>query len=290
MSSAIGIGFALSALIFWAMGDFLIQKSTRLIGSWKSLFVNCAVAVLALTPFVIGRLSGLSAGNWLVLGALCVIITAAAILDYEALRKGKFAVIEPIFGVELPLTVVLSVLIGGEQLSLIQVFLILLIFFGLLATAIQSKKILRFISDFKWEAGVKYAIFAAIGMAAANFLTGIASRGSSPLVAVWAMNFFILTVSFVIIAAQGKLRAIPRDIINKPKVILGQAIFDNLAWVSFAFSTTYIAISITTAISESYIALAAAMGLLINQEKLQTHQFWGVAIVVTGIIALSIVS
>lgn len=66
MSSLIGIGFSLSALFFWALGDFLIQKSTRLIGSWKSLFVNCAVAAIILTPFVARQLLYLSVKNWLV--------------------------------------------------------------------------------------------------------------------------------------------------------------------------------------------------------------------------------
>lgn len=209
-------------------------------------------------------------------------------MDYEALRKGKLAIIEPIYGLELPLTVIFSVLIGGEKLSYTQTLFILLIFLGLLAAATRSGFLK--LSAHKWERGVRLAILSAIGMAAVNFLTGSASRDTSPLITVWAMNFFITIVSFILLLKRNQIKEIPNNILKKPKVILGQAIFDNLAWLSFAFATTYIAISVATAISESYIALGALMGLLINKEKLQAHQLWGVGVVIAGIIALSLVS
>ena len=46
---------------------------------------------------------------------------------------------------------------------------------------------------------------------------------------------------------------------------------DNLAWVAFAYATLYVPIAIATGISESYIALAAALGIIINKEKLKKH-------------------
>lgn len=38
MTHYIGILFAFIALISWGFGDFFIQKTTRIIGSWKALF------------------------------------------------------------------------------------------------------------------------------------------------------------------------------------------------------------------------------------------------------------
>jgi drug/metabolite transporter (DMT)-like permease len=77
------------------------------------------------------------------------------------------------------------------------------------------------------------------------------------------------------------------DLKNHPKLIIGQSILDNTAWVAFAVSTTHVPIAIATAISESYIALAVFLGLFLNHEKLRPHQMAGVALAVVGVIALS---
>jgi uncharacterized membrane protein len=57
--------------------------------------------------------------------------------------------------------------------------------------------------------------------------------------------------------------------------------------MSFAKSATLIPIGLTTAISESYIALAVLLGLYFNKEKLRYHQFIGIGIIIAGVIALS---
>ena len=40
--------------------------------------------------------------------------------DFEALKEGKFAVIEPILGIELPITVALSLFILKENISFLE--------------------------------------------------------------------------------------------------------------------------------------------------------------------------
>ena len=56
------------------------------------------------------------------------------------------------------------------------------------------------------------------------------------------------------------------------KLLLGMSIFDNLAWICYAGAATLIPIAIAVSISESYIALTAMLGILINKEKLMRHQ------------------
>ena len=117
-----GILFAFLALIFWGFGDFLIQKSTRKFGDWETLFVISIFGTIILFPFIFKDLASLFPFNrefWILIG-VSLIILFAAILDFEALKKGKLAVIEPVLALEVPVSVILAFVIIKENLSLIK--------------------------------------------------------------------------------------------------------------------------------------------------------------------------
>lgn len=58
-------------------------------------------------------------------------------------------------------------------------------------------------------------------------------------------------------------------------LILAMGLFDTIAWVFYAFATKNTEISITTAITESYPAIAMFLGIVINKEKIRWHQYLG---------------
>ncbi len=63
---------------------------------------------------------------------------------------------------------------------------------------------------------------------------------------------------------------------------------DNLAWIMYAYSMVLIPIAIATGITESYIALTAMLGIVINKEKLRPHQWVGLALCIVSAIALAV--
>ena len=67
-------------------------------------------------------------------------------------------------------------------------------------------------------------------------------------------------------------------------------IIDTLAWVFYAFAIVKYEISITTAITESYPAIALFLGLWFNRERIDWHQYLGAALAIISsvILALSI--
>jgi drug/metabolite transporter (DMT)-like permease len=67
-------------------------------------------------------------------------------------------------------------------------------------------------------------------------------------------------------------------------------VVDNLAWVCYSYATLFVPIAIATGISESYIALAAALGLVVNREQLNRHQLVGIVVVLVAVVALVWVS
>lgn len=286
MTHYAGILFALIALVSWGFGDFFIQKTTRVIGSWKALFFIGIVGLIGLFPFVKNDLASLSGANLLLLGLLGMVVVFAALFDFEALRQGKIAIIEPIIGLELPITVSLSLTLANETLSSLQLLLIGTVFIGI-TLAITAHHTHLHYHKRVFERGVILAGIGAIGMALTNFLVGVSSQDISPLVTIWFAHSLLAVVCSIYILYRGEFRNLLSDFQNYPKPIIGQSILDNIAWVSYAKATTFIPIAIATTISESYIALAVLLGLFINHEKLKKHQIIGIVIATIGVITLS---
>src|SRR3989344_3880433 len=286
MSHSAGILFAFIALVSWGFGDFFIQRTVRVVGSWRALFFIGIVGLVGLLPFVKNDLVSLSGANLLLLSLLGVIVVFTAFFDFEALRRGKIAIVEPIIGLELPITVGLSITLAGESLSFLQLLLIGIVFIGIMFAITAHHAYLHYHKRI-FERGVILASVGAIGMALTNFLVCVSSQDRSPLITIWFAHSLVAVVCGAYILFKGEFWNLISDFKKYPKPIIGQSILDNVAWVSFAKATTYIPIAIATTISESYIALAVLLGLFVNRERLRTHQIVGVTLAIIGVIMLS---
>ena len=284
-----GVIFAFIALISWGIGDFLIQRSARKFGDAISLFFITAFAAIVLFPFVITDLFSLvqegDQGTLLLLLLTTAVILFASLFDFEALRIGKIAVIEPIYAFEIIITATLGSLIIREHLSSTQILLIIAITIGI---ALVSLKGFAHLKTIKWEKGVVYALLATCAMGGANFLFGVGSRETHPLLINWFTSFGMASVLFVYLFRSGKLGLIKKDLQRYAPLIFSVSIIDNIAWVSFAYSTLTIPIAISTGISESYITLAALLGLIVNREKLKAHQYAGLVVTPVAAVLLAL--
>ncbi len=59
-------------------------------------------------------------------------------------------------------------------------------------------------------------------------------------------------------------------------------VFDTLAWIFYAFAVFNEEISIITAITESYPAIALFLGVFINREKIRGYQWAGAGVALTA--------
>lgn len=286
MTHYTGVVFAFVALVSWGFGDFFIQRTTRLVGSWKALFFIGIVGFVGLFPFVRNDLTSLDATHLLLLGVLGIVVVFAALFDFEALRRGKIAIVEPIIGLELPITVGLSLTLANEVVSTLQMLLIGIVFIGIMLAITEHHTRLHYHKRI-FERGVILAGVGAVGMALTNFLVGVSSQDISPLVTIWFAHSLLGVVCGMYLFYKGEFVYLITDIKSNPTPIIGQSILDNVAWVSFAKATTIIPIAIATTISESYIALAVLLGLFVNKEKLKVHQIMGVFLATVGVVILS---
>jgi len=285
----IGITFALLALFSWGFGDFLIQKTARKFGDWITLFYITAFGSIIIFPFITEDLSvlvGSGNGLFVLLAASCLILFGA-LFEFEAFRVGRLSAIEPILALEVPVTVGLATYVIREHLGLTQTILIIALILGVVLVSIKSFHHLKSIS---LEAGVLYAGLATIAMGFVNFLFAIGSRATSPLLINWFTSIFIAIVALIYLASTKQLGQITGDWKKNKHLILGVGFVDNLAWVAYSYSTTYIPIAIATSVSEAYIAFAAILGVVLNKETLRAHQVFGIVLAVVSVIALSAIT
>jgi drug/metabolite transporter (DMT)-like permease len=286
-----GFLFAGIAILSWGLGDFLIQRSARKFGDSIALFFIVAFGTIAIFPFVYKEIPLLFAGEsftGLIILSIATIVTLfAALFDFEALRIGKISVIESIYAFELGVTAFLGTYIAGEYLSNQQIILITFIIVGIFLVSLQSLNHLR---EIKFEKGVWYAIIATIAMGGVNFLFGEGARATSPLLINWFTSAGITVVLLVYFIRKKMFALMFSDLKENLGLVISVSFFDNLAWIAFAYTTLYIPIAVATGITESYIAFAALLGVMINKERLNFHQFAGFLLTVGSAIILAIIS
>jgi drug/metabolite transporter (DMT)-like permease len=261
-------------------------------GDAVSLFFITAISSLILLPFVNKNIGPLLSGRmgttelWVLLGAGLFSLTAS-LFDFEALRIGKIAIIEPIYAIEIIGTLVLTGFAIGEWLTFGQTALVLAVTLGIILVSLKS---LAHLKTIHLERGITYAFTAALFMAGENFLMGYGSRLTNPLLTNWTINMIIMLTMFCYLIATHQIKNLWYDLKAYPKLIFSVSIADTIGWVAFAYSTTYIPIGLAVGISEAYIVLAVLLGLFINKEKLKHHQLLGACTTVTAAIILAYIA
>ncbi|MEK7627938.1 MAG: DMT family transporter [Patescibacteria group bacterium] len=281
----LGILYACIAMIGWGLGDFFIQKATRIIGIYKALFFICISSTVILFPFIGDEISVRTFEDYQSLALLSGIIFVYALFLFQALKRGKISVVESVVALELPITVGLGVFVNGESLSVHQFIIFFAIFAGVILATTPRLDNLRYHRHI-FEKGVLLAFVSAFLSALTNFYIGTYSQSMSPLFVIWATHGMLAALCGVYIIVRGEVRSLMQDIRAHPYIILAQTFFDNMAWISYAYATSIISISITVMISESYIVLAALLGYFVGREKLSRHQVLGACIAFTGLFAL----
>lgn len=290
MTPALGITAAFAAFLLWGLGDFFIQRSARKVGDWETLFFISLFGMIALFPFVRGELGALfspsGSGAVTILLITSFVILFAALFDFEALKRGKISVVEPVLAFELPVSAAFAYMFTSESFTIIQIAAGSLLLVGIILVSMTRTHLSRRARIL--EKGVVMAGIGSIGLGVANFLVGYSARETGALMVNWFMSVFLTTATLVYIWFVEKRKIFNRDVRRNAGTVAAASILDTGAWVAFAYAAIAIPIGIAVAISESYLALAAILGVYINKERLSSHQKIGAALAIAMAIVLSI--
>lgn len=283
-----GILFAIGALIFWGIGDFFIQRSAKKFGDWESLFIISVIGLIIMTPFAYRELEilhELFRNNYFILIASALLFLGTSLIYFEALKRGKLSVIEPVGAMELPIVGILALFIAEEFLSNYNIILMTSLLAGIVLISLKTH---HFSKNIWLEKGVFLAILAAILAGLTDFLISYSARITNPLLTIWFLNIFVTLCSFIYLSTTKKLNRLYLDFRLNKKDMIVVSLLDNLAWISFGSAVVLMPMATTLAISEGYIALSSLLGLMINKEKLMLHQKGGLALAIISAILLVI--
>lgn len=289
MTHSLGLMSALLAFLAWGFGDFFIQRSTRKIGSLETLFFNTWLGGLVLLPFAIKDIGAIDSSSLNIVGLATATMLGTALCNFEALRRGKISAIEPVMSTELPMTVGIGVFALRERLTAHQGWLITLVFFGILLTVIRRKAGSTAPRQ-RLEQGVVLAAAGALFMSLTNIFTGVASQSLSPVAAIGIIDAAIAILLTIWLMTRGRLAATLREGWRVKRITMLQSVVDNAAWLFFAFAVLALPISLTIGITEGYVALASLLGILVNRERFQRHQYVGIIVTLAAVILLAILS
>lgn len=289
MPEKITILFAFGAMIAWGVGDFFTQRMTKKIGSiqalvWVNLIGGLGLLPLAIKDFYLIK-SWENLGTLFILGLIDFVYGLAMLKSYE---KGKLSVVEVIMTMELPLTVALGLIFFREKLSFFQLALVLAIIGGSFLVSKASKDIFDKIKDFifgktrKFEKGVKIALLAAIISAFYNFMIAFNAREISPVMAIWFPWVMSLILLLIYMYVKGNYRSFLNESKKYKKIIFFGSAIEVMAWLFYAKALSGNTLSITTAITESYLALAVFLGIKFNKEKISRLQYAGAVVALIG--------
>jgi len=273
-------------------GDFLIQKSSRKMGDWETLFIISFVGVLMLSPFVWGSLVKVFVSDsftaLLILIGCSIVFFIASLLDFESLKIGKISVVEPIWSTEIIVSAFLAYFILSESMGFYEIVLVALLISGLILVSIKEKGKLVF-KNFFFEKGVVVAFVASMIMGSANFMIGLGARITDPIVLYFFVSVVCSALCLIYIIYKGLFYRMVTDIRNNFKLVLTMSITDNIAWIAFAVAMSLAPIGIAVAISESYIIISVILGIIISREKLQLHQKVGLIFALFSAITLAVI-
>jgi drug/metabolite transporter (DMT)-like permease len=284
MQFEIGIIFAFGAMLFWGIGDFFIQRSTRKVGDVEALFFIGLFGTVVLFPFIIKDIPSLfqSKSTLFIFILLAVINLVASLFNLEAYRVGKLAVVDSIIEIELLVTMLLAVIIAKEVISIWQLIFCLALFVGIVLVGYSGKTKISIL-----EKGVIIALLAAIGLGTVNFLIGTLVLKSSPLFVIWFVWFMSTIPCFIYAVRKNGFTNMVNDIKESFKLLLAEGFFDTGAWIFFAYAMVYLPIAIATSITESYPAIAVLLGIFVNREVIKKHQLIGIILALTCTLLLS---
>jgi drug/metabolite transporter (DMT)-like permease len=290
MTAGIGIALAFAAMLCWGIGDFSIQRSTRRLGDWETLFVITLFGTLLLAPFVWARIPSLFAGSrsgLLILISAGIVLMCAALLHFEGFKKGKLSVLEPLLSFEIIAASFLSIFALGDHVTWLQILAIVILMVGLSMVSFRERSISK---KFFLEKGVFLFTVGALLMGFADFLLGWGSRVTDPILANFTINVVMAVAAGVAVLMNKNAGKLMRDVRSNAALLLLMSLTDNIAWIAYAVAMTIVPIAVATGLSESSIVVAVLLGLFINKENLQRHQKIGLIISLVAVIALAVIT
>jgi drug/metabolite transporter (DMT)-like permease len=304
-----GIILGLSAALFWGTADFLVRYSTRIIGTYRTLFYMQFIGLACLSIFLVAsgefaRLAARISWQWWILAILAALLNVVSALAlYRSFEVGVLAIVSPIASSSTALTVVLAI-ISGELISRARGLGITAVLIGVALAATHftslshTKKVEAspittvnprrgyfnrgLLRRGQLTSGVGWALAAAVGYGIDFWLLGIyITPVFGGIMPVWIIrSTTICTLALFAMPARQGLRWPPR---RAWWLIVPIGILDTMAFLSVAIGFTTDQVAVVSVLSSLFSAVTVVLAWIFLREKLQWSQWLGIGIIFLGV-------
>lgn len=287
----IGIFLGLAAAFCWGTSDFLAARVARGVGALRALLITQSIGLgfVSLILWWQGEIPEVTPRIALIMLGIGLGQAVAVFLFYRAFEIGKLSLVAPITSGFAVVTAILALLSGERPGRLALVGAVLLVMGVLLVTSQHREK------NTQDEAvDVRSTLRGVPEAIAAAFFYGTIFWGLDFVVpslgAMWPLAALRVVALTLLFGAFFLLRPAPAAenvrIVWWPSV--GVAAADTCAWLSFNFGTQNADVSIVTALSSLYSAVAIFYGILVWRERLLRVQWYGVGLILMGVLLVGV--
>jgi drug/metabolite transporter (DMT)-like permease len=291
----VGVLLGLTAALVWGATDVVATLASRRVGSLVATAGTVLVSLVALALLVLVTGTRLPEDPSVTVTALVsgAISALAYLAFFTALRHGPITVVSPVVSLYGGLTVVLSILLLGEQLAPVQVVGVVVATSGVVLAAVAFDQGIRGARPV--GPGVAYALIALVAFAAVTILLSGPIRIAGWLPIMLLSRIANATVAWVILGATRVARrraapASPRRRLDRRVVglLVAAGLLDTAGFVAFAVglqvSETWL-IGITSSFGP---VVAVAVGVLMFGERPRRIQWLGLVFVAASIFLIAL--
>jgi drug/metabolite transporter (DMT)-like permease len=281
MGIALGLGAALS----WGLADYFAAVASRQLGALRVVLFMHLAAMVPLTVVVLATdgLAGVSLGQLGVLFGMGAVGWLSYLAFYGALAIGPISVLSPIISGYAAVTVLLAVVVSGEQLSGLEAVAVGVTIAGAVCACL----------DFGAIAQARIEPRSALAICALALLGGFVFGVSyyRPHLG-WIAPIF-LARGFATVFLVGNLLAArgtrpPRPSRTVLGIIVLLACLDTGGYVCFNLGVGFTATAVVAAASAPYALVPIVMGVSLFGERPTPPQWFGVGLVIAGVITLGL--
>jgi drug/metabolite transporter (DMT)-like permease len=293
-----GILLGLLSALCWGSADFLVRYSTRMIGTYRTLFFMQFIGLFLLSLYLLftGELvHAIIENTWQPWACACLVALLSmlgSLALYRAFEVGILTIVSPITSSYAALTVALS-LLGGERIGWLHAVGIGTVLLGVIFVATvftrrsKQDKEQRAKRRMHVPRGVGWAILAAGSFGVAFWLLGFyVTPRLGGIIPSWLIRLetpLVLALCAPLLKQSLKL---PRWPVWRYLVAI--SLLDTAAFVTYSFGLTQGQIAIVSVLSSLYSAVTVLLAWIFIREQLQWSQWFGIGVVFAGIVLVNI--
>lgn len=280
----VSIVFGLGTAIFFAAGSLLNSRAVRLIPAWSVVAWMMLIGLAITLPFAfaagIPESLGADTFAWLAMSGLGNV--SGLVLASFAFRVGKVGIIAPILATEGAISATLAAM-SGESIAPSVAMTLLVIVGGIVLAASAPDP-----APIDHERPVLAALLALAGAACFGVSLFASGHLSQDLPIAWVLlpARVVGTVALAIpLIATRRLRITRKAL----PLVVTMGFTEVLGFTCFAIGAQYL-VGVTSVLSSQFAPIAAVMAYLLFKERLGRLQILGVAVIVIGVVTLTVLT